>query len=150
MQIRRGYSLLRATHQLELLAQLQPGSRMLATTRGSRYSGHQEASATVQLAHKLAPDHDAAVLEFALATSLHHDGITGAALLLIAHCRGVFGPDVSHDCICTSYPRAAAPSGHGPKPGGIYPISPLGLPTRRINALILLASHFGPDIGRGQ
>jgi hypothetical protein len=78
MQIRRGYSLLRATHQLELLAQLHPGSRTMATTRGSRYSRDQEASATVQLAHRLAPDHDAAVLEFALATSLHHDGITGA------------------------------------------------------------------------
>jgi hypothetical protein len=77
LQIRRGASLLRATHQLEVLAQLQSGSRRFATTRGSRYSGDQEASATVQLAHALAPDHDAAVLEFALATSLHHDGITG-------------------------------------------------------------------------
>lgn len=60
-----------------MLAQLQPGSRHLATTRGSRYSSSQEASETVQLGRKLAPDHDPAVLEFALATSLHHDGITG-------------------------------------------------------------------------
>jgi hypothetical protein len=81
LQIRRGASLLRATHQLELLAQLQPGSRVMATTRGSRYSSEQDASATVQLAHTLAPDHDAAVLEFALATSLHHDGITGAVMV---------------------------------------------------------------------
>jgi hypothetical protein len=81
LQIRRGYPLPCAMHQLELLDQLQPGSRMLATTRGSRFNGVKEASATVQLAHKLAPDHDAAVLEFALATSLHHDGITGVALV---------------------------------------------------------------------
>jgi hypothetical protein len=82
LQIRRGYPvLLCATHQLELLAQLQPGSRMLATTRSSRYNGVKEASATVQLAYKLAPDHDAAVVEFALARSLHHDGITGVTLV---------------------------------------------------------------------
>jgi hypothetical protein len=84
VQVRRGWSLLRAIHQLEVLAELQPGSRRLATTRGSRYSSTQEASEPVQLAYKLAPDHDPAVLEFALATSLHHDGITGvhAALSL--------------------------------------------------------------------
>jgi hypothetical protein len=76
-KVRRGWSLLRATRQLEVLAQLQPGSRKMATTKGLRYSGPQEASETVQLGYKLAPDHDAAVLEFALATSLHHDAITG-------------------------------------------------------------------------
>jgi hypothetical protein len=38
----------------------------------------------VQLAYKLAPDNDPAVLEFALATSLHHDGITGMSMM----CRG--------------------------------------------------------------
>ncbi|WIA23262.1 hypothetical protein OEZ85_000032 [Tetradesmus obliquus] len=76
-QVRRGWALLHAIHQVEVLAQLQPGSRQLATSRGMRYEGPQQASETVQLAYKLAPDNDPAVLEFALATSLHHDGITG-------------------------------------------------------------------------
>jgi hypothetical protein len=60
-----------------VLAALQPGSRKLATSKGLRYGGPQEASETVQLGYKLAPDHDTAVLEFAPATSLHHDAITG-------------------------------------------------------------------------
>lgn len=77
VQVRRGWALLRAIHQVEVLAQLQPGSRQLATSRGMHYEGAQNASETVQLAYKLAPDNDPAVLEFALATSLHHDGITG-------------------------------------------------------------------------
>jgi hypothetical protein len=76
-QVRRGWALLRAIHQVEVLAQLQPGSRQLATSKGLRYEGPQQASETVQLAYKLAPDNEPAVLEFALATSLHHDGITG-------------------------------------------------------------------------
>jgi hypothetical protein len=75
--VRRGWALLRAIHQLEVLAQLQPGSRQLATIRGLQYTGPQENSETVQLAKELAPDNNPAVLEFSLATSLHHDGITG-------------------------------------------------------------------------
>ncbi|WIA23312.1 hypothetical protein OEZ85_000079 [Tetradesmus obliquus] len=76
-QIRRGWALLRATQQLEVLAQLQPGSSRLATTMGLQYNHPADASETARLGSKLAPDHDPAVLEFALATSLHHDAITG-------------------------------------------------------------------------
>ncbi|WIA15623.1 hypothetical protein OEZ85_002250 [Tetradesmus obliquus] len=80
-QVRRGWALLRAIHQVEVLAELQPGSRQLATTEGLQYEGHQKTSETVKLAGKLAPNSDPAVLEFALATSLHHDGITGTQVL---------------------------------------------------------------------
>lgn len=82
-QVRRGWALLRAIHQVEVLAQLQPGSRQLATSKGLQYQGQQEASETVKLGQKLAPDNDPAALEFALATSLHHDGITGVHWLVV-------------------------------------------------------------------
>uniref|UniRef100_A0A383VWB2 Glycoside hydrolase family 38 central domain-containing protein n=1 Tax=Tetradesmus obliquus TaxID=3088 RepID=A0A383VWB2_TETOB len=82
-QVRRGWALLRAIHQVEVLAQLQPGSRQLATSKGLQYQGQQEASETVKLGQKLAPDKDPAALEFALATSLHHDGITGTQVLQV-------------------------------------------------------------------
>jgi hypothetical protein len=79
-QVRRGWALLRATHQLSVLAQQQPGSPALATSKGlPRNNKQHQASAIVRLASKLAPDNDSAVLEFALAVSLHHDAITGEA-----------------------------------------------------------------------
>jgi hypothetical protein len=81
LQVRRGWALLRATHQLEVLAQLQPSSRQLATSRGLEYHHPHDMSETAHLGIRLAPDHDAAALEFALATSLHHDAITGAGVM---------------------------------------------------------------------
>lgn len=65
-----------------MLAQLQPGSSRLATSMGLQYNHPADASETARLGSKLAPDHDPAVLEFALATSLHHDGITGAGAVV--------------------------------------------------------------------
>lgn len=77
LQIRRGWALLRATQQMEVLAHLQPGSSRLATSMGLQYNHPADASETARLGSKLAPDHDPAMLEFPLATSLHHDAITG-------------------------------------------------------------------------
>ncbi|KAF8065729.1 alpha-mannosidase [Scenedesmus sp. PABB004] len=76
-QVRRGAALLQATRQVEVLAELQPSSRRLATSRGLAYDGGQARSETARLGAALAPGHDAAALDFALATALHHDGITG-------------------------------------------------------------------------
>jgi hypothetical protein len=90
IQVRKASALLQATRQLEVLAELQPSTtRFIATSRGSMAPGaalHSGAAGTpissvVELNNALSPDADTAVLEYAVAMSLHHDGLTGTSKL---------------------------------------------------------------------
>lgn len=52
-QIRRGWSLLQAARQLEVLAELQPSSRLLAASKGLKYTGDEARSATARFGCKV-------------------------------------------------------------------------------------------------